>query len=65
VPSDYASAALTGGQTVIYNNNSGNWRFDNITFSGSASAVPEPASFVLVGLGFAAILVGRRQSRRM
>jgi hypothetical protein len=65
VPNDYASAALSSGQTVIYNNNSGNWRFDNITFSGTASAVPEPASFILFGIGFVAILAGRRQAQRM
>ena len=38
VPNDYASAQLSGGQTVIYNNNSGNWRFDNLTFSAGATA---------------------------
>ena len=34
VPNDYAGAALTGGLTTIYNNSSGNWRFDNLTVSG-------------------------------
>ena len=38
VPNDYAAASLTAGQTVIYNNNSGNWRFDNLTFSGAQNA---------------------------
>ena len=38
VPNDYASAALSGGNTVIYNNSSGNWRFDNLTFSAGAAA---------------------------
>jgi hypothetical protein len=47
---DYASAVLSGGQTVIYNNTSGNWRFDNLTFTG-VTPVPEPSS---VALGLAA-----------
>ncbi len=62
VPNDYASAGLSGGLTVIYNNNSGNWRFDNLTFSGT-SAVPEPASLALLSLGAAALSM-RRRSRR-
>jgi hypothetical protein len=37
VSNDYASATLSGGQTVIYNNSSGNWRFDNLTFTGTAN----------------------------
>lgn len=60
VVNDYASAALTGGETVIYNNSSGNWRFDNLTFSGTAA--PEPASVALLaaaGLG----LIGRCRRR--
>ncbi len=35
---DYASAATSGGVTVKYNNSSGNWRFDNLTFSGTLAA---------------------------
>jgi large repetitive protein len=38
VPNDYASAQLSGGQTVIYNNSSGNWRFNNLTFAAGSSA---------------------------
>jgi hypothetical protein len=33
------------------NNNSGNWRFDNVTISGNA--VPEPSSLVLGTAGLA------------
>ena len=44
----YTAAALTNGSAVIYNNNSGNWRFGNITFTGTASAVPEPGTAALM-----------------
>jgi hypothetical protein len=55
----YTSATIANG---AYNNNSGNWRFDNVTLTG----VPEPASFVLAGFGLIGIAVGglRRRSRR-
>jgi PEP-CTERM motif-containing protein len=64
-----ADAATTGGaggtptyaaasNGTVYNNNSGNWRFDNITFSGTA--VPEPASASILALG-AFGLMGRRR----
>lgn len=53
---NYASAA--GGD---YNNQSGNWRFDNVTISGNPSAVPEPASLGLLGLLGMGML--RRRSR--
>ena len=35
----YTASKLTGGLPTVYNNSSGNWRFDNITFSGAP--VPE------------------------
>ncbi len=40
IPNDYASATLgSNGQTVIYNNTSGNWRFGNLTFAyGTATS---------------------------
>ena len=60
VPNDYASAGLSSGLTVIYNNSSGNWRFDNLTFSGTAVAAPEPGSLALVGIGAAGLLRRRR-----
>jgi hypothetical protein len=61
VAGDFASAALSGGQTVIYNNNSGNWRFNNVTISGNAPvSAPEPSSFVLLGIGWMVVLGGRR-----
>ena len=55
----YTSATIANGQ---YNNNSGNWRFDNVFLSG-VSAVPEPASILLGTLGFAGLLMFRRMSR--
>ena len=57
----YTSATLTAGNPVVYNNNSGNWRFDNIAISGTA--VPEPASLGLLAIGTLA-LIGRRRAKR-
>jgi hypothetical protein len=37
------------------NNNSGNWRFDNIVISG-ATAVPEPAAYPVLAVGVAALM---------
>jgi hypothetical protein len=50
----YGSAA--GG---VYNNTSGNWRFDQIAVMGKA--VPEPATLAVVGLGLASLLRRRRK----
>jgi hypothetical protein len=54
----YGSAS--GG---IYNNNSGNWRFDNVVFSGTASATAVPEPFTIVGtvMGGAAALRMRKR----
>jgi len=38
-------------QGTALNNSSGNWRFDNVTISGTSVAVPEPASFALLMTG--------------
>lgn len=57
----YTSATLTAGNPVQYNNNSGNWRFDNITFNGTTIPTPEPGSFALVGIAMAGLAARRRQ----
>ena len=54
-------------QDTALNNNSGNWRFDNIVISGTplvASSTPEPATFALFGAGLVAIIAGRRKFGR-
>jgi hypothetical protein len=58
-------SASTGASDVsakggALNNNSGNWRFDNVFISGTP--VPEPATVSLVGLAGLALL-NRRRSR--
>jgi MYXO-CTERM domain-containing protein len=64
IPNDFASAALNAGtgQTIIYNNNSGNWRFDNLTFSGTVIPTPEPGLLTLFGVGLAGLLIRRRRT---
>ena len=47
----------TGG---IYNNSSGNWRYDNVEVTGTA---PEPSTLAMVGFGLAG-LVGVRRFRK-
>jgi len=58
--------AATDGDNVsmkgtALNNNSGNWRFDNIAISGTA--VPEPCSIVLAGIALTwlSVCVARRR----
>jgi hypothetical protein len=59
--------ASTGADDVntsglALNNSSGNWRYDNVLLSGSA--VPEPGTLVLAGLGGLASLITLRKSRK-
>ena len=61
VANDYASASLSGGLTVIYNNSSGNWRFDNLTVRGLT--VPEPSTLVLGGMALAGLTISALNRR--
>lgn len=47
-------------QGTALNNNSGNWRLDNVAISGMA-VVPEPSTVAMVGLGLVAMLGIRRR----
>jgi hypothetical protein len=59
---NYGSA--DGGQGGYYNNNSGNWRFANVGFTGtSASAMPEPSSFLLSLAGGLVLFIVWRRAR--
>jgi hypothetical protein len=53
--------AASGG---AYNNNSGNWRFDNVDITGTASAVPEPSVLALLGLGCPGLYWQMRRGRK-
>jgi hypothetical protein len=56
------SPDYTGASGGVYNDNSGNWRLDNLTFSGQqAVAVPEPSSLLLCGMVGGIGLVFRRR----
>ncbi len=51
------SPDYTGASGGVYNNNSGNWRFDNIEFTDAPSAAtPEPATLTLLALGAVPLL---------
>jgi hypothetical protein len=56
----YTSATLTGGLPVAYNNNSGNWRFDNISIT---AAVPETGSLVMLALGLPLLALALRRKQ--
>lgn len=59
----YTSATLTNGSPVVYNNSSGNWRFDNVSVI-AAAAVPEPASLALLAAGLSVLAAAARRRRR-
>ncbi len=48
MPCTYTGASLTNGQPTVYNDNSGNWRFDEVNFFGHSSrfAFTSPISTV-------------------
>jgi hypothetical protein len=51
--------AETTSTGAAYGNSSGNWRFDNVTITGTA--VPEPSTVALMGLGLAGVAALRRK----
>jgi hypothetical protein len=51
--------AIKGGTAL--NNSSGNWRFDNVTISGTAVTTPEPTALGACGLAGMALLARRRR----
>ena len=55
----------TNNAGTALNNTSGNWRFDEVTISGTALAtgVPEPGPFVLLGVGLVGAAVARHRRR--
>lgn len=58
----YASATLLSGAPQLYNGTSGNWRIDQIAIRGTASSVPEPMSFAVLGIGVAALIRRKKRS---
>ncbi|HVM62052.1 MAG TPA: PEP-CTERM sorting domain-containing protein [Verrucomicrobiae bacterium] len=50
-------------QGTALNNSSGNWRFDNVEITGLAE-VPEPSTWMLVGMGLSGVLLVGRRVRR-
>ncbi|HKD37695.1 MAG TPA: PEP-CTERM sorting domain-containing protein [Pirellulales bacterium] len=51
----------TSVKGTALNNNSGNWRFDNVTISGTV--VPEPSTLVLSACAVVALICLRRRKR--
>jgi hypothetical protein len=58
----YAAATLASGAPVLWNGLSGNWRFDQLAFRGTASTVPEPAAFAVLGLGLFGLVRRKRKN---
>jgi hypothetical protein len=59
---DYAGATLSGGLTIPYNNNSGNWRLGDLEFTGAA--VPEPGTLLLTAAAAGGLVVRRRTQKK-
>jgi hypothetical protein len=47
---------------TVYNNSSGNWRFDNVDITGVAD-VPEPTTYALIGTGLVGLWTLRRNKK--
>ena len=54
----------TGASGGVYNDTSGNWRFDNVIVSGTTIPTPEPASIVMAGLGLVSLFYCGWRRRR-
>ena len=61
---DDVALKTSSGNSVEINNTSGNWRFDNVTISGTA-AVPEPSSWALAIIAAGVVVVMRRRAARL
>jgi hypothetical protein len=62
------SPDYTGASGGTYNNNSGNWRLDNVEFTDTPPAsTPEPATLTLLGLGVVPLLghAWRQRKRKL
>jgi len=61
----YSAASSNNTTQTVYNNNSGNWRFGNITITGTTAsvAVPEPGTTGML-TGTLALLVGLYAARK-
>jgi hypothetical protein len=57
---NFAIEMVNASTGTALNNNSGNWRFDNVIISGTP--VPEPATIGILGVGCLALLRRRRRA---
>ena len=72
VPTSYASAAqsivITSATTIHIEgwnatSTGGNFRIDNVVLNGNVTAIPEPATMGLLGLGALAMVLRRKMSK--
>jgi hypothetical protein len=55
------SLALAGIRSVVVSSTALGWALDDLSFSGPAADVPEPASVGLIGLALAGLMAARRK----